>query len=213
MSSTQFEQARIRQLTSTYAPDDVPVLALDFGDYLSVLWRLDHCTEQPKRARYYRRCLHAMTEAFGIQGRSICRLVDQTGPGDLYQQLPNTPYRGTIHLVDALDRKAAIAQLAELRSNILRIGATSQGWGTGWPGNGILDEALRERIFAVLFTALQGQFGSFGRLLLVIDIVLANLLLGFESVREITLDELVTFHRYPDPNDSRWQKDFYGDSP
>ena len=38
---SRFEQARINQLISSYAPNDPPRLVLDFGDMLSLVWRLD----------------------------------------------------------------------------------------------------------------------------------------------------------------------------
>jgi hypothetical protein len=213
MNNNPFEQARIQQLLSGYGPEEPPRLNLDFGDYLSILWRLDCCPEQPRRARYYRRCLHALSKALDIQGRTVCRLVEQTEPGDLYRQMPNLPYRSTTHLIDASDRKAAIAQLIELRSDIMRIGTFQEAWSGSWPGSGILDAELRERVFAVLFTALQGQFGNFGRVLLVVDIVLANLLLGLDPLREVGLEELITAHQYPDPNDARWREEYFGDVP
>jgi hypothetical protein len=212
MSSNPFEQARIQQLLSSYGPDEPPRVYLDFGDYLSILWRLDGCSDQPHRARYYRRCLHALSEALDIQGRTLCRLVDQTEPGDVYRQIPNTPYRSNTHLVDASDRKAAIGQLIQLRSHIMRIGTFQDGWSVSWPGSGIQDGELRERVFAVLFTALQGQFGNFGRVLLVVDIVLGNLLLGFDPLREIGLDELIANHKYPNPGDDRSRREYVGDA-
>ena len=80
------------------------------------------------------------------------------------------------------------------------------------PGSGIVDVELRERVFAVLFTALQGQFGNFGRLLLVVDIVLSDLLLGFQQdTREVKLDKLIGEFNYPDPNDSRVRWSYYSD--
>lgn len=209
MSSTAFEQTRIQQLLSSYSPNEPPRLTLDFGDYLSLLWRIDRSAEMPNRARYYRRCAQALGMALHIQNRSLFRLVEQTEPGQVYAQICNAPYRGTGHLVDARDRKAAIAQLAMLRGDILRIGTAQQSWGGSWPGSGIIDPELRERVFAVLFTALQGQFGNFGRMLLVVDIVLGNLLLGFEPMQEVTLDTLVTTYHYPNPNDSFWRQLFY----
>lgn len=211
MSSNPFEQARIQQLLSPYSPEEPPRLSLDFGDYLSLAWRLDTCGDATRRAVYYRRCLQALSAALEIKGRSLCRLVEQTEPGQIYMHMPNAPYRGTMHMVDASDRKAAIRQLANLRSDIMRIGTSQQAWGGSWPGSGIQDTELRERVFAVLFTALQGQFGNFGRMLFVVDIVLGNLLLGFDPMREVSLDELVTFHHYPNPGDRRWRQEFADD--
>lgn len=208
MSSNPFEQARIHQLISTYSPTETPRLMLDFGDYLSLLWRLDQCVEMPGRARYYRRCAQALGDGLGFRGRSLFRLVELTEPGSVYAQLPNAPYRGTVMLVDALDRKAAIRQLAELRSEILSIGAMPQAWKGTWPGKNISDPEVRERVFAVLFTALQGQYSQFSRLLLVLDIVLSNLLLGFDPNDEITLAELVSHHNYPDPADPQTRRDY-----
>jgi hypothetical protein len=206
---TRFEQSRIAQLTSTYSPDEAPRLPLDFGDYLSLLWRIDKHAEQPNRVKYYRRCAQTLSVALGLHNRSLFKLVENTPPGEVYNQLPNAPYRGTTRLIDAHDRKAAIRQLVELRHDILRIGTYQDQWPVSWPGSGIVDTELRERVFAVLFTALQGQFGTFGRLLLVIDIVLSDLLLGFHEVREIKLTELVRQYNYPNPGDSRIRWRFY----
>jgi hypothetical protein len=210
--SNRIERTRISQLTSTYGPDEPPRLALDFGDYLSLVWRLDKHASEPARVRYYRRCALALAEGLGLKGRSIFRLVELTPPGQLYQQLPNVPYRGTNRLVDAQDRKAAIAQLAQLRLDILRIGTYQDQWPVSWPGSGIIDTELRERVFAVLFTALQGQFENFGRLLLVVDIVLSDLLLGMHQMREISLPELVANFGYPDFGDSKVRAAFYSNA-
>ena len=209
MSTAPSDQARIHQLVSTYGPGESPRLVLDFGDYLSLLWRLDQCVGMPGRARYYRRCAQSLGDGLGFRGRSLFRLVELTEPGHVYEQLPNAPYRGTIMLVDALDRKAAIRQLAQMRSDILRIGSTHQQWERArWPGSGILDTEVRERVFAVLFTAFQGQFNSFGRLLLVLDIVLSNLLLGFDPLDEISLQALIADFRYPNPADEQTRKEY-----
>ncbi len=205
------EQTRINQLTSTYSPDDPPRLPLDFGDYLSLVWRIDQHAQQPAKVKYYRRCALALAQGMGIKGRSILRLVEVTPPGALYQQLPNAPYRGTARLVDAHDRKAAIRQLVDLRADVLRIGTYQEQWPVSWPGSGILDTELRERVFAVLFTALQGQFSSFGRLLLVVDIVLSDLLLGFQPPQELPLAQLIADYGYPDPTDDRVRQDYLSD--
>ncbi len=205
------EQTRINQLTSTYSPEDPPRLPLDFGDYLSLLWRLDQCVQQPARVSYYRRCAVAVAQGMGMKGRSVLKLVEVTPPGELYQQLPNAPYRGTTRLVDAHDRKAAIRQLVELRADMLKIGTYQENWPVSWPGSGILDTELRERVFAVLFTALQGQYSSFGRLLLVVDIVLSDLLLGFQPPKELSLSQLITEYNYPDPSSARVRQEFSGD--
>ncbi|MBZ0298791.1 MAG: hypothetical protein K8J31_03575 [Anaerolineae bacterium] len=209
---SRLEQTRISQLTSTYSPDEPPRLPLDFGDYLSILWRLDKHANHPGKVKYYRQCVQALATALNFQNRSIYRLVEITPPGQLYRQLPNAPYRGTHHLIDAHDRKAAISQLADLRNDVLKIGTYQDQWPVSWPGSGIVDTDLRERVFAVLFTALQGQFGSFGRLLLVVDIVLSDLLLGFQQeAREVKLERLIQEFRYPDPTDNQVRWMYYGD--
>ena len=204
-----FDQARITQLISTYGPDDPPLLTLDFGDYLSLLWRLDYHADHAGKRRYYRQCAQALGLGIGLKGRSLFRLVELTQPGDVYRQLPNAPYRGTHRLVDAQDRKAAIAELVRLRDDILRIGTRQETWDGRWPGSGIVDGELRERVFAVLFTAVEGQFTNFGRLLLVVDIVLGNLLLGMEPTRECSLQDLVANHDYPNPSDEHTRHDFF----
>ncbi len=205
---SRFEQARINQLISLYSPDDPPRLPLDFGDYLSLLWRLDASAGIPNRERYYRQCAHALCDALNFKGHPICRMVETTPAGQIYSQLPNLPYRSSDRFIDARDRKAALTQLISLRGDTLRIGTYNEGWDGGWPGGGILDTELRERVFAVLFTALQGQYTNFGRLLLVIDIVIANLLFGLEDSPEIQLTDLIANYDYPDPRDERVRHDF-----
>lgn len=208
----RIEQTRINQLTSTYGPDEMPRLPLDFGDYLSLLWRIDRHAEHAGKVRYYRRCALALADALSLKGRSLYRMVEHTPPGALYQQLPNIPYRGTTRLVDAHDRKAAISQLIRLRDDVLNIGTYQDSWPVSWPGSGIVDTELRERVFAVLFTALQGQFASFGRLLLVVDIVLGDLLLGRDTPpTEVTIHQLITEHQYPNPADNRVRLEYYGE--
>ncbi|HEX2906807.1 MAG TPA: hypothetical protein VHO69_08105 [Phototrophicaceae bacterium] len=205
----RLERTRISQLTSTYGPDEPPRLPMDFGDYLSLIWRLDKHRDDPAKVQYYRQCALALAEGLGLKGRSVFRLVELTPPGELYEQLPNAPYRGTSRLVDAQDRKAAIAQLAQLRLDILRIGTYHDSWPVSWPGSGIIDTDLRERVFAVLFTALQGQYENFGRLLLVVDIVLGDLLLGMHQTQEISLHELISKFRYPNFADPKIRGAYY----
>ena len=185
---------------------------MDFGDYLSLIWRLDKHADDPAKVKYYRRCALSLAEGLGLKGRSVFRLVELTPPGQLYEQLPNAPYRGTNRLVDANDRKAAIAQLAELRADILRIGTYHDQWPVSWPGSGIIDTELRERVFAVLFTALQGQFENFGRMLLVTDIVLADLLLGIQAQKEVNLHQLITEYGYPNFTDRAVRALYYAES-
>jgi hypothetical protein len=208
MQQSRFEQARINQLIGLYSPDDPPRLALDFGDYLSLVWRLDTSAGFPGRERYYRLCAQSLCTALNFKSHPICRMVDQTPAGQIYAQIPNLPYRSSSRFVDAKDRKAALTQLMSLRGDTLRIGTYNEGWDGGWPGGGILDTELRERVFAVLFTALQGQYTNFGRLLLVIDIVIANLIFGIEDSPEVQLSQLISDYGYPDPRDERVRREF-----
>lgn len=210
MTVSRFEQSRIGQLLSTYSPADAPLHPLDFGDYLSLVWRCDQCADRPKRAQYYRQCLNALAGALKFAGTPLHRAMEAAAPGTLSAALTNIPYRGT-RLLDAVDRKAAIAQLCHLRDNICEIGAYPQTWGVSYPGAGILDVELRERVFAVLFTALQGQYANFARLLLIIDIVLANLLVGYDVTEEVTLDRLIADFGWPDPASKRSQQEYDGD--
>ncbi|MCB9457733.1 MAG: hypothetical protein H6671_17245 [Anaerolineaceae bacterium] len=212
MMPTRIERTRISQLTSTYSPDEPPRLALDFGDYLSLLWRLDQVAAEPIKVKYYRRCLQAVAAGLGIQGSQVVKLMELSAPGQLYEQLANVPYRSANRLLDAQDRKAAIAQMAQLRLDILRVGTYHDKWPVSWPGSGIMDTDLRERVFAVLFTALQGQYENFGRLLLVIDIVLSELLLGTREMAEVNVADLVEVHGYPNFNDTKVRALYYSDS-
>ncbi|MEZ4672049.1 MAG: hypothetical protein R3E39_29440 [Anaerolineae bacterium] len=203
------ERTRISQLTSTYGPDEPPRLPMDFGDFLSLLWRLDKHADDPAKVRYYRKCALSLAEGLGMKARSLYRTAEMTQAGQLYQQLPNSPYRGTNRLVDAQDRKAAISQLAQLRLDVLRIGTYHDQWTVRWPGSGITDTELRDRVFAVLFAALQGQYENFGRMLLVVDIVLGDLLLGMDHVHEVSLHRLIAEYAYPNFNDSKVRASFY----
>lgn len=207
--TNRIEKTRISQLTSSYGPDEPPRLPMDFGDLLSLMWRIDKHADDAAKVRYYRKCAQALATGLGLKGGGIYRLIELTQPGQLYQQLPNSPYRGTDRLVDAQDRKAAIGQLVELRLDILRIGTYHDEWPVSWPGSGITDTDLRERVFAVLFTALQGQYENFGRLLLVVDIVLGDLLVGMHYMKEIGLHQLIAEHGYPNFADTKIRSAFY----
>ncbi|MHB8626443.1 MAG: hypothetical protein ACYDBJ_14675 [Aggregatilineales bacterium] len=198
---TPFDQLRIDQLLSSYGPDNPPSLPLEFGDYLSLLWRQDHAGNE-RRAHYYRRCAQSLAVALGLADREIGRLVRVTPAGGIYAALENVPYRVIDRTVDAADRRAAIRQLLQLRGEVLQIGVYDQGWDGTWPGSGIVDTDLRDRVFAVLFAALPGQFPSFARLLLVIDIVLQELLTGARRGPSILLYALLREYGYPDPASS-----------
>lgn len=203
---------RVKQLTSPYSPQNPPQLPLDFGDFLSLLWRIDRHARADNRVQYYSRCAHALASAFRFEHKGLGRLVRSVEPGDLYVSLSNVPFRETGRLVDASARKDAIHQLVRLRADILSIGSYQHDWLVGWPGSGILDEELRERIFATLFTALRGQYTHFGRLLLVVDIVLQELLLGSRQLQEVSLGTLIDHYAYPDPEDPDVRDLFYGET-
>ncbi len=192
---------RIRQLTSPYDPFRPPQLPLDFGDYLSIVWRIDRHAEHAHLETYYRGCERALARAFGFERHSLGRMVRTTPAGQIYHQLSNVPFQATGRLGDAAGRKAAIQQLAALRSNVLAIGSYQHDWVVGWPGSSILDLELRERVYATLFTALRSQYTHFGRLLLVMDIVLEELLLGTRGLQELSLGTLIDRYGYPDPED------------
>ena len=198
-----FEQGRIRQLIAPYAPDAYLRAPLGFGDYLSLLWRIDASASAPPRVRYYRACATALACALGIDGEPLARLIDGCEPGTIYAQIPNLPFRFTPRPVDAADRKAAVAQLLMLRTDILRLGTYAETWGGRAPGSGIIDDAARERVFAVLFEALNGQYANFARLLLVTDIVLGDLLVGREMSAEFPVATLIAQYGYPAPHEAR----------
>jgi hypothetical protein len=192
---------RVNQLTSPYSPLNPPQLPLDFGDYLSLVWRIDRHGGQAHLARYYIQCARSLARAFDFEQKSLGRMVRTTEPGLLYQSLSNAPFRETDRLADASARKAAIDQLVRVRSDVLAVGSYQHDWVVGWPGSGIVDAELRERVFATLFTALRSQYAHFGRLLLVIDIVLQELLLGNRNFVEFSLGTLIERYAYPDPED------------
>ena len=206
------DDSRINQLTSPYSPFNPPQLPLDFGDYLSLLWRTDRNAKQANLMRYYAQCARALSQAFQFEQKSLGRMIRATEAGQLYESLSNVPFRETGRLMDASARKAAIQQLVRLRSDVLSIGAYQHDWVVGWPGSGVLDPELRERIFATLFTALRGQYGHFGRLLLVLDIVLQELLLGTRVITEFSLGTLIDLYNYPDPEDSAVRALYRGES-
>lgn len=196
----QADIVRINQLTSTYSPATPPQLPLTFGDFLSLLWRIDSVADDSDRETYYRQCAGALARGLAFENRSLNRLVEITAAGEVCASLQNAPYRGTARLVDAQDRRAAIRQLVDLRAHILGMGVYRDQWLLGWPGSRISDVELRERLFAVFFTAFEGQFSHFGRLILVIDIVLLEMLLGSRKMTEISLARLIRGFDYPDPD-------------
>jgi hypothetical protein len=199
MIPPSFDQLRIDQLLSTYGPEAPPSLPLEFGDYLSLMWRLDHTNLGTRRIHYYRRCLNSLSTAFGLADRDIGRLVRVTPPGELYGALENLPYRQLDRAIDAADRRAAIRQLLRLRADTLTMGGYPEDWQGTWPGSGIIDTELHDRMFAILFTALPGQYAAFARLLLVTDIVLQELLTGSRDGVSVLLYTLVREFSYPDP--------------
>jgi hypothetical protein len=208
----QSDQHRVNQLTSAYSPFDAPQLPLDFSDYLSLLWRIDRHAPQGDLVRYYAQCARALSKAYEFEQKSLGRMVRTTEPGKLYRSLSNVPFRETGRLMDASARKAAIDQLVRLRADVLSIGAYQHDWLVGWPGSGVLDAELRERIFATLFTALRSQYTHFGRLLFVIDIVLQELLMGTRRMAEFSLGTLIDRFGYPDPEDPNVRALYRGES-
>ncbi len=205
------DQSRINQLTSPYSPFNPPQLSLDFSDFLSLIWRVDRHAAQKNLVQYYLECTRALSRAFNFEQRSLGRVMRTTPPGQLYATLSNMPFRETRRLGDASARRAAIQQLAQLRSDVLSIGVYQHNWIVGWPGSRIQDSELRERIFATLFTALPSQYSHFGRLILVIDIVLQELLLGNRDNSEFALGTLIDRYGYPDPEDRRVRELYSGD--
>jgi hypothetical protein len=129
--SNRTERTRISQLTSTYGPDEPPRLPMDFGDYLSLIWRLDKHADDPAKVKYYRRCALSLAEGLGLKGRSVFRLVELAPPGALAASQRALSRHEP--LLDAQDHKAAIAQLATLRQDICA-GVHDQ-WPVGWPGS------------------------------------------------------------------------------
>jgi hypothetical protein len=200
MTSYIPEQLRIAQLVSSYGPHEPPQLPLTFGDYLSLLWRLDRAMGHDGRVMYYKHCINALSEALGFGNTELGMMLRITTPGDFYANLSHMPYRKTERPVDAPERRSAIGQLLMLRSDILSIGSYNEGWAMRFPGSGIIDTELRDRVYQVLFTALPSQYPVFARLLLVIDIVLQELLVGKRKSPEIDLSVLVEEYNYPNPN-------------
>lgn len=210
MSRTD-DSTRVSQLTSPYSPFYPPQLPLDFGDYLSLLWRIDRHAAEENLTLYYARCARALSRALEIENRALGRVVRTTAPGYLCQSLCNIPFRMSGRLTDASARRAAIQQLVSLRSDVLSIGSYSHEWVVGWPGSGILDLELRDRVFATLFTALRGQYAHFGRLLLVIDFVLQEMLVDTREIKEFSLGTLIDHYDYPDPEDPRVRELYQGE--
>ena len=194
------DQIRIGQLVSPYSPSQPPQLPLIFGDYLSILWRLDQSAGRAGRETYYRQCANALARGLGFENRSIYRLVKTLTAGEICGSIQNSPYRGTARLVDAQDRRDAIRELMEMRGHILAMGEGRLKRTVGWPGSRMTNVELRERLFAVFFTAFDGQFRHFSRLLLVVDIVLEEMLLGQIEMREVSLIKLINELGYPDPD-------------
>ena len=206
------DMQRVSQLTSPYSPLSPPQLPLDFSDFLSLAWRIDRHADQPYLVAYYRQSLDALARALAFRHKGLGRLVSAAQPGTLCRSLSNVPFRETGRLVDASARKAAIDQLVRLRGDVLSIGAYQYEWLVGWPGSGILNDELRERVFATLFTALRSQYLYLGRMLLVVDIVLQELLLGTRSVNEFSLGTLIERFGYPDPENPAVRGLFLGET-
>lgn len=196
---TPFDHLRIAQLVSPYSPDEAPSLPLDFGDYLSVVWRLDQAGRRGRAVPYYRRCERALSGALRLTETELDNAVRHTAAGRIGAELSNVAYRGNERRVDATDRKAAVAQLWTLRSDLLTMGTYAESWQPGWPGGGIEDEELRDRVFAILFTALPSQFPPYARLLPLADIVLQELLIGTRRGESHLLHHLVRDHGWPPP--------------
>jgi hypothetical protein len=194
-----FDHLRIDQLIAPYSPTQPPSLPLDFGDYLSILWRLERAGQRNLGVAYYKRCERALAAALALNETELGNLIKTTPPTKLNEEIPNLPYRGWGRRVDAPDRKAAIAQLWKLRGDVLTMGSYPETWRTAWPGSGITDEELRERMFAILFTALPSQYAPYARLLLVTDIVLQELMLGTRRTSSFLLHTLVKDFGWPDP--------------
>ena len=195
------DQPRISQLTSSYSPQYPPALPLGFGDYLSILWRLDRSVGHDGRTRYYRACAITLSEALGFKDAALGMVVRSTAPGDIYNALGSVPHHSMERIPDASERRLAIQQLVKMRSDVISIGVYQEDWENRWPGSTITDTALRERIHAVLFTALPSQYPVFARILLVVDIVLQELLTGSRKISEYDLRTLIHDHKYPDPRD------------
>jgi hypothetical protein len=81
------------------------------------------------------------------------------------------------------------------------MGVYQENWTTKWPGADIADTEARERMHAVLFTAMPSQFPVFARLLLVVDIVMQDLLTGSRKQIEFDLETLIADYNYPNPDD------------
>jgi hypothetical protein len=200
------DQPRISQLTSSYAPQYPPAMPLGFGDYLSILWRLDLSAGHEGRMRYYRACAIALSAAMGFRDAPLGQLVRATPPGELYFALRTLPYNTTERPQDADERSRAIQQLLQIRADVVGIGVYQENWENRWPGSGIADQNVRDRIHAVLFTALPSQYPVFARLVLVVDIVLQELLTGSRKLSEFDVRELVASYKYPDPRDPDVQR-------
>lgn len=211
MKMSRSDQDRISQLTAPYSPFEPPQLPLDFGDYLSLLWWAERGTGEEHLVHYYLDCAHALAKALDFHDKELGQMMRGVEAGRIYQSISNVPFRRTDRKEDAASRKAAIQQLLRLRADVMSIGAYEHDWVVGWPGSGILDEELRERVFATLFTALRGQFSHFGRLLLVIDIVLQELLLDTRTNMEFSLGALIDRYGYPDPEDPAVRTLFRGE--
>jgi hypothetical protein len=197
----QPDQQRITQLTSAYSPSNPPRLALTFGDFLSLLWRVDASAGEPRKEAYYRLCVDAIARGLQFDSRRMYRMLQITPAGQVCATLQNAPYRGTSRLIDAQDRREAIRQLVDLRGQILTMAAYRDRWTLGWPGSRLTDVELRERLFAVFFTAFDSQFANFSRMLFVIDIVLQEILLGDREDLKISLIKLIKEYDYPDPDE------------
>ncbi len=211
--------AYVRQLRSAYAPASEPELPLGFGDYLSLLYRLDEqdrlieergaANALPLRRSWYLGCCSALRGALLLTDTAFDTLPGEK-PYDP-RQIVNGLRQGLRErhgVFQAVYFELAIGGLLRQRADILQA-RRSVSYLEGGPGSGITGEALKTRIQQVYFTQFDEALLAFSRQLLALDALLVELL-PITVGQPVELAELRSQYNYPDGSDHRWTAAFTG---
>ncbi len=209
--------ARVRQLRSAYDPGSALELPLGFGDYLSILFRLDEQNRLieelgpveplPLRQAWYVACGTALRDALSLKDTAFDRVAHERpyDPRQIVSDLRQA-LRAQHGVFQAVYYEIAIGGLLRQRADILRAGR-SVTHVEGGPGSGITDEALRARIQAVYFTRFDEALLNFSRQLLDVDALLEELL-PMAVAPPVELARLQAEYNYPTAADPRWAPAF-----
>ncbi len=211
------ELARVRQLRSPYDTRQDPQLPLGFGDYLSLLFRLDEQSTLLQergevdplllRRAWYLACCSALCRALALQGTAFDTL-HEAKPYDPRQIVAGLrpSLRAQHGPFQAVYYEIALGGLLRQRADVLRMGRSVTHL-RGGPGSGIADKALQARIHDVYFTRFDEGLLNFSRHLLDIDRLLEDLL-PLDIGPPVELARLRSEFGFPDRADARWRMAF-----